>query len=139
MLMAPLSFIISLLTDHRSMPFAAVQLLMLLGTTAAFLPFQYCGRRNNRPPAGPLLSSPTSLVDASRRDLLLPLLLLATTTTIAPPKAVAAETIGKADDCQDSYCLGVWDGLLADCPHGKSAGAGCVCSQDDTPGIFSEP
>ena len=39
---------------------------------------------------------------------------------------------------------GVWDGLLADCPHGKLAtlgggGAGCVSSQDDTPGIFAEP
>ena len=60
----------------------------------------------------------------------------------------AAETIGKADDCNDSYCLGVWDGLLADCPHdasgniafrGLKGGAGCVSSQDDTPGIFSEP
>mmetsp|Transcript_34575 Transcript_34575/g.63857 ORF Transcript_34575/g.63857 Transcript_34575/m.63857 type:complete len:140 (-) Transcript_34575:241-660(-) len=54
----------------------------------------------------------------------------------------AAETIGKDPDCNDAGCLGVWDGLLADCPHGKLAlksGAGCVSSQDDTPGIFAEP
>lgn len=53
----------------------------------------------------------------------------------------AAETVGKDEDCNDSTCLGVWDGLLADCPHGKimAANAGCTSSQDDTPGIFSEP
>lgn len=58
--------------------------------------------------------------------------------------ANAAETIGKDPKCNDSTCLGVWDGLLADCPHGTnnlfgSGGAGCVSSQDDTPGIFAEP
>ena len=52
----------------------------------------------------------------------------------------AAETVGKDEDCNDSTCLGVWDGLLADCPHGqRAANAGCTSSQDDTPGIFSEP
>lgn len=52
----------------------------------------------------------------------------------------AAETVGKDDDCNESGCLGVWDGLLADCPHGKlTANAGCTSSQDDTPGMFSEP
>jgi len=51
----------------------------------------------------------------------------------------AAETVGKDPDCNDSSCLGVWDGLLADCPHTKSSSAGCTSSQDDTPGIFSEP
>jgi hypothetical protein len=54
--------------------------------------------------------------------------------------ADAAETIGKEENCNDSSCLGIWDGLLADCPHGMlKANAGCSSSQDDTPGIFSEP
>mmetsp|Transcript_32925 Transcript_32925/g.69050 ORF Transcript_32925/g.69050 Transcript_32925/m.69050 type:complete len:381 (-) Transcript_32925:556-1698(-) len=56
--------------------------------------------------------------------------------------ANAAETIGKDPSCTSSSCLGVWDGLLADCPHDKNllkGGAGCVSSQDDTPGIFAEP
>ena len=60
--------------------------------------------------------------------------------------ANAAETIGKDELCNDASCLGVWDGLLADCPHDKRSdlflgnwGAGCVSSQDDTPGIFAEP
>ncbi|KAL3786536.1 hypothetical protein HJC23_006786 [Cyclotella cryptica] len=60
--------------------------------------------------------------------------------------ANAAETIGKDPDCNDASCLGVWDGLLADCPHDSNKsnlllgrGAGCVSSQDDTPGIFAEP
>lgn len=56
--------------------------------------------------------------------------------------ASAAETIGKDPSCNDASCLGVWDGLLADCPHSKNllgGGAGCVSSQDDTPGIFAEP
>lgn len=57
--------------------------------------------------------------------------------TTAP---AVAETVGKDPNCNDSTCLGVWDGLLADCPHGKMpGGAGCTSSQDDTPGIFSEP
>ena len=58
--------------------------------------------------------------------------------------ANAAETIGKDESCNDSTCLGVWDGLLANCPHGganKLSGgkSGCVSSQDDTPTIFAEP
>lgn len=57
----------------------------------------------------------------------------------APGVALGAETIGKEGDCNDQYCIGVWDGLLADCPHTMTAGAGCTASQDDTPGIFSEP
>jgi hypothetical protein len=58
-----------------------------------------------------------------------------------PQPAFGAETVGKDSDCTDRLCLGVWDGLLADCPHGLglNAGAGCTSSQDDTPGIFSEP
>ena len=45
--------------------------------------------------------------------------------------AQSAETIGKDPDCNDASCLGVWDGLLADCPHGNAAGFGngCVSSQ----------
>mmetsp|Transcript_12393 Transcript_12393/g.34365 ORF Transcript_12393/g.34365 Transcript_12393/m.34365 type:complete len:324 (+) Transcript_12393:107-1078(+) len=56
--------------------------------------------------------------------------------------ASAAETVGKDENCNQSNCLGVWDGLLADCPHSKrlvSGGPGCTSSQDDTPGIFAEP
>lgn len=63
------------------------------------------------------------------------------------PSSRAAETIGKDENCNDATCLGVWDGLLADCPHqGRTAfggfgggGASCVSSQDDTPGVFAEP
>ena len=56
----------------------------------------------------------------------------------------AAETVGKDENCNDATCLGVWDGLLADCPHNTRmkfgvGGAACVSSQDDTPGIFAEP
>ena len=60
----------------------------------------------------------------------------------SPTNANAAETIGKDPNCNDASCLGIWDGLFADCPHGKinmSAGAGCASSQDDTPGVFAEP
>jgi hypothetical protein len=60
-------------------------------------------------------------------------------TETSVPTAAAAETVGKDPDCNDTGCLGVWDGLLADCPHGINGGAGCTSSQDDTPGIFSEP
>ena len=73
--------------------------------------------------------------------------IISSTTTITH----AAETVGKDPDCNDSTCLGVWDGLLADCNHsvdhntnirffgGGGGSAGCVSSQDDTPGIFAEP
>ncbi len=63
------------------------------------------------------------------------------TVSICKP-AEAAETIGKDPGCNDASCLGIWDGLFADCPHGKNvmnAGAGCASSQDDTPGIFAPP
>ncbi|KAL7575281.1 hypothetical protein ACA910_001806 [Epithemia clementina (nom. ined.)] len=61
--------------------------------------------------------------------------------------AFAAETVGKDENCNESNCLGVWDGLLANCPSrsktngmfGRGSGAGCVSSQDDTPAIFAEP
>jgi hypothetical protein len=57
------------------------------------------------------------------------------------PSLALAETIGKDPNCNNSDCLGVWDGLLADCPHarGPAIGAGCASSQDDTPGSFAEP
>lgn len=59
-----------------------------------------------------------------------------------PSISYAAETVGKDPNCNDASCLGVWDGLLADCPHGIidiKSGAGCASSQDDTPGVFAEP
>mmetsp|Transcript_52253 Transcript_52253/g.126277 ORF Transcript_52253/g.126277 Transcript_52253/m.126277 type:complete len:408 (+) Transcript_52253:1-1224(+) len=83
-------------------------------------------------------------IDSRRNFLLLsatlPLVMTSSPTTM--PKANAAETIGLDPDCTDRSCLGVWDGLFADCPHGGvpgGGGAGCTSSQDDTPGIFSEP
>lgn len=74
-------------------------------------------------------------------------------SSLRPPWVYAAETVGKDPNCNDSSCLGVWDGLLADCPHagtswwsgagkprrGWTGGSGCTSSQDDTPGIFAEP
>ena len=43
-----------------------------------------------------------------------------------PPSsaAIAAETVGKDADCDDASCLGVWDGLLVDCPHPPKGGGG---------------
>lgn len=68
---------------------------------------------------------------------------LTTQTLISIPESSnAAETIGKDPNCNDASCLGIWDGLLADCPHDKlflRSGAGCASSQDDTPGAFAEP
>jgi len=109
----------------------------------------------NRPTTTTTIHNPTSLTPPSptttRRnwchDQLLPscltlLAAAATTTSIVPSPATAAETIGKDPNCADASCAGVWDGLLADCPHGglgMNLGAGCVSSQDDTPGIFAEP
>mmetsp|Transcript_31539 Transcript_31539/g.47265 ORF Transcript_31539/g.47265 Transcript_31539/m.47265 type:complete len:306 (+) Transcript_31539:48-965(+) len=93
-----------------------------------------------------------AMVNSRRKFLSSVLTIAATTTTtqFAPanthlfPNAMianAAETVGKDPNCNDASCLGVWDGLLADCPHtsNKLTGAGCVSSQDDTPGIFAEP
>lgn len=62
--------------------------------------------------------------------------------TATVPLASTAETIGKDPNCNERGCLGVWDGLLADCPHNivlPMSGASCASSQDDTPGIFAEP
>jgi len=84
---------------------------------------------------GTIITSTSTTINTSPSDLLL-----------VPLHANAAETIGKDEACNDSSCLGVWDGLLADCPHGNKNKlmnngnkAGCVSSQDDTPGIFAEP
>lgn len=68
-------------------------------------------------------------------------LVVAEGSLLVDQSGFAAETVGKDENCNDSGCLGVWDGLLADCPHGKlkAANAGCVSSQDDAPGVFSEP
>lgn len=74
-----------------------------------------------------------SLSIASRRDI------LASTSILLLPSAAKAETIGKEEGCNDSTCLGVWDGILANCESGVK-GAGCVSSQDDvTPRVFAEP
>jgi hypothetical protein len=73
-------------------------------------------------------------------------------------KASYVETIGKDSNCNDANCLGIWDGLFANCNHVSSSSgsssssslsttiqgmirtsAGCVSSQDDTPGSFAEP
>lgn len=94
---------------------------------------------------------PLTNKEGSRKDFLLKCCnsgLFVSLTSIN--KAAAAETVGKDPDCDDLTCLGVWDGLLADCPHTNAnigglvpglpgGGAGCTSSQDDTPGIFSEP
>eukprot|EP00980_Cylindrotheca_fusiformis_P029590 scaffold23546_cov220-Cylindrotheca_fusiformis.AAC.1 len=80
------------------------------------------------------LQTPSSADTISRKTLLGN----AVGALIAAP-CIAAETVGKDDDCNDKYCIGVWDGLLADCPHVMTSGAGCTSSQDDTPGLFSEP
>ena len=59
--------------------------------------------------------------------------------------AAIVETIGKDPNCHDASCLGIWDGLLANCDHHhprnpiSATVAGCVSSQDDTPGTFAEP
>ena len=59
--------------------------------------------------------------------------------SVSPSQAY--ETIGKDPNCNEASCLGIWDGLLADCPRVDNLrlGAGCASSQDDTPGIFAEP
>ena len=104
---------------------------------------------------GSPISSTTGSMDGSdgRRNFLSSILTIAATTTIQfmpantlllPNNMIvanAAETIGKDPNCNDASCLGVWDGLMADCPHTSNLlkGAGCVSSQDDTPGVFAEP
>ena len=92
--------------------------------------------------SGEGLISEEAVSFGSRRQILeiAGLLLASGVSSVAP--VVAAETVGKDPDCYGASCLGVWDGLLADCPHGKFAmntGARCTSSQDDTPGVFAEP
>jgi uncharacterized protein (DUF1499 family) len=75
-----------------------------------------------------------------RRQVLFLATILVPTRTAAV--STSSETIGKDPSCLTSSCLGVWDGLLADCPQQSGVrvgGAGCVASQDDTPGVFAEP
>ena len=77
-----------------------------------------------------------------RREFVSKILASSASVLVGTASVAHAETVGKDENCQDSSCLGVWDGLLADCPHGKldmKSGAGCVSSQDDTPGVFAEP
>ena len=59
--------------------------------------------------------------------------------SLRPRPAAGGETVGKDATCDDPSCLGVWDGLLANCPA-TAGGAGCVCSQDDSSRrVFAEP
>ena len=124
-------------------------------------PFFYFRERRHGQAAGSFGSSLTVLIvvvtlvtSTSTADALSPInrrtlfksVLPGTMVAIATPGSVqAAETVGKDPDCNDATCLGVWDGILADCPHDdkttllRGGGAGCTASQDDTPGIFSEP
>ncbi len=90
------------------------------------------------------LSTPENMLP--RRALIqrIPVLAGSLATVCVKPTIAASEveTIGKDPNCNDASCLGVWDGLLADCPHGAvvmNSGAGCASSQDDTPGVFAEP
>ena len=85
---------------------------------------------------------PTTMEGLDRRSFLwkVPSIVLGT-ALYGNEEAEAVETVGKDPDCNERMCLGVWGGMLADCPHGGGflQGAGCTSSQDDTPGIFSEP
>jgi uncharacterized protein (DUF1499 family) len=75
----------------------------------------------------------SSLSLVSRRNM------LASSSILFIPSLSRSETVGKDESCNDSTCLGVWDGILANC-GANNKGAGCVSSQDDeTPGVFSEP
>ena len=104
---------------------------------------QRCRQRRN----GSSSSNDNKNGSVSRRSVLSSVVVSGTSFALLPPMisvaSAAAETIGKDENCNDSFCVGVWDGLLADCPHNNKfmiqGGAGCVCSQDDTPGVFSEP
>lgn len=75
------------------------------------------------------IASSLALVSRRRRQLL-----SIWVATSAAASASAAETVGKDADCNALYCLGVWDGILADCNERN-----CVSSQDDTPSVFAEP
>ena len=92
-------------------------------------------------------NSPAKSADGNNRRLLLRNLVVAfsagtSSFAVSNQPSAASETVGKDPECLDRSCLGVWDGLLADCPHSSGllkGGASCTSSQDDTPGIFSEP
>lgn len=51
-----------------------------------------------------------------RRDVIASLLTAWVSAALRPRLSQAAETVGKGPQWTDSTCLGVWDGLLADCP-----------------------
>mmetsp|Transcript_21012 Transcript_21012/g.21401 ORF Transcript_21012/g.21401 Transcript_21012/m.21401 type:complete len:302 (+) Transcript_21012:103-1008(+) len=82
-----------------------------------------------------------SSISESRKRFLVKITSSILTLSIPTEKVAAAETVGKEPSCNGLNCLGIWDGLLADCPHNNlfSPGAGCTSSQDDAPGIFAEP
>jgi hypothetical protein len=91
-------------------------------------------------PQGTLLSN-NAAVNQRRRTLFSSTAATLGLLGCGTPSSAVVETVGKDPTCNDGTCLGVWDGLLADCPHGMAGkqGAGCTSSQDDTPGTFSEP
>lgn len=100
------------------------------------------------PQCQPWQGSPTSTTMGRRQWFGKAGAVFVATSTAVCGRVNAAETVGKDPNCNDRTCLGVWDGLLADCPHDAKTGigrlvggggAGCTSSQDDTPGIFSEP
>ena len=97
--------------------------------------------------------APSSSASTSRRSFLSLVAIAATASAPLPfynpnnalPSpflANAAETVGKDSSCNGPSCLGVWDGLLADCPHDIKnnkllKGAGCASSQDDSRALGS--
>jgi hypothetical protein len=124
-----------------------VLLLLLATMSVATSGFSSCHQQLKVFSPPPILRMETALSCSSRRDIFL-VVGGAVAASVVPARA--AETVGKEEGCNDSSCLGVWDGLLADCPHNNNAamrgaasllktGAGCVSSQDDTPGVFSAP
>jgi hypothetical protein len=137
---------------HPNMAFTQLRFLLVLLATKSqsTVSFSSILQSLERPTRGHPQRTARHATATTRRQCLQQISVATIVATLGLPlPARSAETIGKADNCNDSYCLGVWDGLLADCPHGNDAmrgasallrtGAGCVSSQDDTPGIFAEP
>lgn len=119
-----------------------IQVLLTVPSNAALAPLQSSRAHTSTPkPVHHTRRDDTSKY-ISRRQHIACLFSLVAGPAILTKPAFASETVGKDEACDDASCLGIWDGLLADCPHGKLAmnsGAGCVSSQDDTPGVFAEP
>lgn len=122
------------------------------GKAKRTLPFSFDNHPQACASSAPMLdsslysSSPTNT--STRRQwcagVLQSSMLVLSTTISTNTAAMAAETVGKDENCNTASCLGVWDGLLADCPHNNKnkflgRNAACVSSQDDTPGVFAEP